>query len=44
MLSSFKVKVSVLASGLAIGCSTHYPGSVADLEISRQNKHFHEEA
>lgn len=29
---------------LAIGSTEHYPGSIADVEILRQNSKFHEEA
>ena len=43
-LYGYKVEVSVLPTGLAIGCTEHYPGSVSDLEIFRRNRPFHEEA
>ena len=43
-LYGYKVEVSVLPSGLAIGCTKHYPGSISDLEIFRNNSGFHEEA
>ena len=43
-LYGYKVEVSVLPNGFAIGCTKHHPGSVADLEIFRHNRIFHEEA
>lgn len=39
-----KVEVSVVPTGLAIGCVEHYPGSVSDLENFRRNTPFPEEA
>ena len=43
-LYGYKVEASVLLTGLAIGCTENYPGSVSDLEIFRRNRPFHEEA
>ena len=37
----YKVEVSVLPNRLAIGCSEHYPGSVADIDIMRKMEEFH---
>ena len=36
-LYGYKLELSVLPTGLAIGCMEHYPGSVSDLEIFRRN-------
>lgn len=41
-LYGYKVEVSVLPNGLAIGCSKHYPGSVSDFDIFRKMLTFHE--
>lgn len=43
-LYGYKVELSVLPIGICIGCTKHYPGSVSDLEIFRQNSSFHEES
>ena len=43
-LYGYKVEVSVLPNGLAIGCSDHYPGSVADIDIMRKMEDFHTDA
>lgn len=43
-LYGFKIEVSVLPSEIKIGCTAHYPGSLADLEILWKNKNFLEEA
>lgn len=39
-LYGYKLEMSVLPNGLAIGCSTHYPGSVADVDIFYKRKSF----
>jgi len=41
-LYGYKVEVSVLPIGIAISCTSHYPGSYADLEIFRRNIEFHQ--
>lgn len=43
-LYGFKVEFSVLPSGLAIGCTSHYSGSVEDLKVLKKNKDFHEKS
>jgi len=40
-LYAYKFEVSVLSNGLAVGCSKHYPGSVADIDILSKNLAFH---
>ena len=40
-LYGLKVEVSVLPTGLAINCTDHARGSVADIEIFRSNMDFH---
>ena len=40
-LYGFKTEVSVLANGLAVGCSRHYTGSTADIDIFYQNLAWH---
>lgn len=37
----FKVKISVLSSGVAVSCIKHYPDSVSDLEVFQNNRRFH---
>lgn len=37
----YKVEVSVTSTGVALGCTKHYPGSVSDLDIMRKNADFH---
>ena len=41
-LYGYKVEVSVLPNGLAIGCTQHYPGSVSDFEIFQRRREWHE--
>lgn len=41
-LYGFKTEVSVLPNGLSIGSTKAFPGSVADIEIFRANKNWHE--
>lgn len=43
-LYTYKAEMSVLSLKLAFGCTEHYPGSLADLEIFRQNSPFHNES
>lgn len=43
-LYGYKNEVSVLPNGLAINVTEHYPGSVADLVILRENLKFHRNA
>ena len=40
----FKAEVSFLPIGIALHCTTHYPGSVADIESFHKNAHFHDVA
>ena len=40
-LNGFKVEMCVLPPGIAIDCTGHYPGSVSDLEIFKENIRFH---
>ena len=42
-LCGLKTEVSVLPTGLAIGCSTHYGGSVEDIEIMSRMKAYHKQ-
>lgn len=37
----FKVKISVLSSGVAVSCIKHYPDLVSDLEVFQNNRRFH---
>lgn len=41
-LCGYKVEVSVLY-GLAVGCTSHYPGSVSDFQIIQHNIDWNEE-
>ena len=41
-LYGVKVETAVLPDRLAIGCSTHYPGSVSDFEIMQRQRVWHE--
>ncbi|KAG6618479.1 succinyl-CoA:3-ketoacid coenzyme A transferase [Phytophthora cinnamomi] len=41
-LHGYKTELSVTPTGIAINCSTHDRGSVADITIFRNNKAFHE--
>lgn len=43
-LYGYNVEVSVLPDGLAIGCSRHYAGSIADIDMLHKNQTFHEYA
>lgn len=43
-LYGFKVELSTLSSKLGIGCTAHYSGSVAELEVFWKNKDLHENA
>ena len=43
-LYGYKTEVAVLPNGLAIHCSAHEPGSVADIAIFRLNLGFHLDA
>ncbi|GMF46788.1 unnamed protein product [Phytophthora fragariaefolia] len=43
-LHGYKTELSVIPTGIAINCSMHYRGSVADITIFRDNKAFHEAA
>ena len=38
----YKVEVSVLPIGIAVHCTDHYPGSIADIEIFYKNLDFHD--
>lgn len=40
-LYGYKVEVSVLPNGYAIGCTRHYPGSESDVKIFQFNQDFH---
>ncbi|OWZ08107.1 hypothetical protein PHMEG_00019405 [Phytophthora megakarya] len=40
-LHGYKTEVSVLPTGLAINCSSHFKGPDADITIFRKNKDFH---
>lgn len=35
-LYGYKAEVFVISTGLAVGCSLFYPGSVADIQIFRE--------
>lgn len=37
-LYGYKLEVSVIPSGFAVVCSSHYPGSTSDLTIFRRTK------
>lgn len=39
-LYGYKVEVSVLPNGMAIGATRHYPGAVSDLRICQENRAF----
>lgn len=43
-LCGCKEEVSVLQNVLVIGCTTHETGSVADIEIMRENINLHADA
>ena len=43
-LYGYKVEVSVLPIGLAVHCNSHYPGSVADIDIFYKNADIHDVA
>lgn len=39
-LYGYKLEASVLADGIAIGCSNHFPGSISDINIFNQMAEF----
>ena len=41
-LYGYKVEVSVLPIGIAVHCTDHYPGSIADIDIFYKNLDFHD--
>ena len=43
-LYGYKMEVSVLPIGIAVHCNSHYPGSVADIDIFYKNADFHDVA
>ena len=43
-LYGYKTEVSVLRIGLAINYTAHYPGSVSDIDIFKNNINFHKKA
>ena len=40
-LYGYKVEISVMSDGLALGMTAHYPGSVSDFEILQRNRDWH---
>ena len=43
-LYGYKVEVSVLPIGIAVDCTDHYPGSIADIDIFYNNLEYHKSA
>ena len=43
-LYGYKVEVCVLPIGIAVHCTSHYPGSVEDIDIFYKNADFHDVA